>query len=242
MQNSMGKYLDRDSLIHKLNSTFKLVSLIIMLISAFFINSIKDVIMLLSYLILVLFNSNINMKIFIKEIGFFKLFILFILIIDILTFNTIEVLFVDLFRFIFIILYILLFMHVTTTNEIMYAVGRVLDPFSIKKDDDIILYTALIFRFPSVYKDELNRITRLYNERNSIKQKSLNEIITYYIKIRIKAFNLTISKLNRISIDMKIKLFGYGKSRTNNRLNNFGVKEVLLLILNISILTVVIIY
>ena len=46
MQNSIWKYLQKDSFIHRLNSTFKLISLILMLISSCFINSYKDVIML----------------------------------------------------------------------------------------------------------------------------------------------------------------------------------------------------
>lgn len=242
MQGSIGKYYERDSLIHSLNSTFKLVSLIIMLISACFINSFKDVIMLFSYLLLVLISSGIDLKIYLKEVSYFKIFGLFILIIDLITFSGVEVLLADLFRFIFIILYILLFMHVTTINETMYAIGRMLDPFSIKKDDNIILYTSLVFKFPTIYREELSRIIRVFNERSNSRDIPISKKIDNYKNIIIKSFNFTINKLNRISIDMKIKLFGYGKTRTNYRLNNFGVREVLLLILNISVLVVIIIY
>ncbi len=241
MSNSIGKYINEDSLAHNLNSTLKLIFLIIMLISSIFINSYKDVIMLFSYLILTLVSSGINIKIILKEISYFKYFIFFIIIINIITFSPIEILLGDLFRFIFIITYILIFMHVTTINETMYAIGRVLDPFSIKKDSKVILYTALLFRIPTIYKDELDRFNNIYKERFNNKD-SVGKKIKYYQNIIIKSFNYSINRLNLISIDMKLKLFGYGKSRTNYRLNKFGIKEVLLLILNIAILVVVIIY
>lgn len=242
MQDSIGKYLERDSLIHNLNSTFKLISLIIILISSCFINSYKDVIMLFSYLILTLVNSDINIKIFLKEISHFKYFIFFILVIDIITFSSLEIILGDLFRFIFIVTYILLFIHVTTINETMYAIGRLLDPFSIKKDSREILYAALIFRFPTIFKEEVYRLTTIYEERSNNKDTQISKKFEYYKNIIIKSFNFAVNKLNRISVGMKLKLFGYGKSRTNYRLNKFGVKEVLLLILNIAILVVVIIY
>ena len=242
MSNSIGKYISSDSLIHSLNSTFKLISLILMLISSIFINSYRDVIMLFSYLILTIVSSGLNIKVFLKEINFFKYFIFFILVIDIIAFSSIEVLLSDLFRFIFIVTYILLFMHATTINETMYAIGRILDPFSIKKDSGIILYTSLLFKFPTVFIEELERITKISKEKNNNKELSISKKIEYYKNIIIKSFNYAVNRLNKISVGMKLKLFGYGKSRTNYRLNKFGVKEVLLLILNIAILAVVIIY
>lgn len=242
MQNSIWKYLQKDSFIHRLNSTFKLISLILMLISSCFINSYKDVTMLFSYLILTLVNSGINIRIFLKEISTFKYFAFFIILIDIIIFSTLEVLLVDVFKLIFIVTYLLLFVHTSTVNETMYAIGRILDPLGVKKDDSIILYAALLFRFFFIYHEEFIKLNKAYKERNNSINTSMIKRIKDYKNIKIKAFNLTVYKLNKIAVDMKIKLFGYGKSRTNYRLNKFGVKEALLVILNMAILIVVIIY
>ena len=49
----IGKYIPNDSVVYKLNPLFKLLSVIIMIISIFFINSYDDIIMLGFYLIII---------------------------------------------------------------------------------------------------------------------------------------------------------------------------------------------
>ena len=239
--NVIGKYIGSNSFINKLNVTLKLLLFIIMIISTFFINSIEDVIMLFSYLLLIIISSELNIKMYIKEILVFRIFIIFIILINILTLSTIEVLLVDLFRFIFIISFLLIFNHTTTINEIMYGIGRILDPFSIKKDDVVILYTTLIIKFPSIYSEEYYKISKIYMNRR-LGKESISKRILNYLQIIKKSFNSAISRLNSITIDMKLRLFGYGKTRTNYRLNKISTMGVLIFILNILVLLVVIIY
>ena len=65
---TLGRYYLKNSVVHKLNPVFKILSLIIMIISIFFIDSYVDIIMLASYLSLTLVYSNINLKIYLKNI------------------------------------------------------------------------------------------------------------------------------------------------------------------------------
>ena len=237
-----GRYLSNNSKIHKLNSTFKVMSLMIMIICALFINSFEDIIMLASYLFLVILYSDIGIRIYIKEVLYFKLLIFFILVVDIITINPIEIIISDLFRIIFIIIYLSLFIHTTTINETMYGIERILDPFDLKRNRVFILYTSLLFKFPATFKDTKDKINRLYEERRIKKETSIKDKILFYVKKIRRIFNLSIKTLNNMFMDMKLKLYGYGKSRTNYRLNKFSVKEVLLLMLEIIILVIVIFY
>ncbi len=236
------KYLSSNSIVHKFNSTFKVISFIILLIGAFFINSFEDIIMLSSYLILSLVNSGINIKYYLKKLSNYIIFFLIILIIDIIALNSTEIIVCDLFRLLYIVSYIILFVCVTTINEIIYGLERVTDPLHIKRDSNIILYIALLFRFPSILTREIIRIIRICKERRIIKNKTLKEKITIYISILSKSFNSSINKLNNMFIIMKMYLYGYGKSRTNYRLNSFSIREWLILGLEIVILTIVIFY
>lgn len=239
--NVIGKYIGSNSFINKLNVTLKLLLFIILLISFFFINSIEDVIMLFSYLLLIIISSELNIKRFIKEILVFKIFVIFIVLINILTLNTIEVLLVDIFRFVFIISFFLIFNHTTTINEIMYGVGRILDPFSIKKDDVVILYATLIIKFPSIYSEEYYKISKIYMNRKRGKVSICKRILNHFQIIK-KSFNSAVSRLNGITVDMKLRLFGYGKTRTSYGLNKISPMGVLIFVLNILVLLVVIIY
>ena len=93
----IGKYIVSNSEVHKLNPTFKILSLIIMLISTLFINSYEDIIMLFSYLFLSLVCSGIGLKVYLKEFLKFKVIFLIIVIINIITYNTIEIILSDIF-------------------------------------------------------------------------------------------------------------------------------------------------
>ena len=60
---SIGRYINKSSVVHKLNPIFKILSLIIMVISIFFIDSYIDIIMLSMYLLLTILYSDIDIKI-----------------------------------------------------------------------------------------------------------------------------------------------------------------------------------
>ena len=75
---TLGKYYQVDSVVHKLNPIFKIISLIIMITSIFFIDSYVDIIMLGSYLLLSMVYSNISIQTFLKNIKGIKIFLIFI--------------------------------------------------------------------------------------------------------------------------------------------------------------------
>ena len=238
----IGKYLRSNSEVHKLNSSFKILSLIIMLICTLFIDSYEDIIMIFSYLILSLVNSGINIKIYLKEIFSIRVLLLIIMVINIITLNTIEVLLSDIMRLVFIVLYYSLFNHTTTINEMLYGIEAIVDPLELKRNRHVILYISLVTRFPSIFKKNINKITRVLKERKVIGRGNIKAIFDYYKNILVKSFNSSIEELNDMIYIMKTRLYGYGKSRTNYRLNKISIKEALLLVLNVIILIIVIIY
>ena len=238
----IGKYIVSNSEVHKLNPTFKILSLIIMLISTLFINSYEDIIMLFSYLFLSLVCSGIGLKVYLKEFLKFKVIFLIIVIINIITYNTIEIILSDILRLIFIILYTSLFTHTTTFNELLYGIEMIVDPLEIKRNRIVILYICLITRFPRVFKKKTDKTFKILYERRINNEKKLHKKIYYYKKSITKSFNMSVEELNDMAYIMKARLYGYGKSRTNYRLKKFGIKEGLLLVLNIIILFIVIFY
>ena len=237
-----GKYISGNSEVHNLNPSFKIISLIIMLISTLFINSYEDIIMLSSYLILSLVNSGISMKAYVKEFISLRIILLIIILINIMTFSTIEMLLSDILRIIFIVLYISLFIHTTTINEILYGIEAIVDPLKLERNSRAILYITLTMRFPRIFRDNISKVTRVLKERKVNRGHNLIEVFTYFKGILKRAFDLSVEELNNMIFIMKTRLYGYGKSRTNYRLNKVGIKEVFLLVLNIIILVIVIIY
>lgn len=117
----IGKYIPNDSVVYKLNPLFKLLSVIIMIISIFFINSYDDIIMLGFYLILSMIYSDIGIKVYYKNICNIKLFLIFILVVDLIFFTGIDRIIFDLFKLIFIVIYASILTYTTKMTEIVYS-------------------------------------------------------------------------------------------------------------------------
>ena len=84
---TIGRYINKSSVVHKLNPVFKIISLIIMIISIFFIDSYIDITLLSMYLLLTMLYSDIDIKVYLKNIYGIKIFLIFIFIIDLIFFN-----------------------------------------------------------------------------------------------------------------------------------------------------------
>ena len=87
---TFGRYCLRDSVVHKLSPVFKILSLIIMIVGVFFIDSYVDILMLTMYLLLTIVYSDISILVYLKNIYSIKIFLLFILIIDLIFFSGIN--------------------------------------------------------------------------------------------------------------------------------------------------------
>lgn len=242
LSNYFASYIPANSDVHRLNPLFKVLSLIIMLITSIFISSYIDCLMITSYLVLSLISSDISFKIYLKEIRIIYPFIIFVTFINILTQSTFVSFLSDICRLIFITWYILLFVHTTRISEIIYGISKILfSVHSYDKKNAFSLYISLAFKFPSVLKKELNRIRYIYKGRMK-KELTIKEKIDLIKNIYIQAFHNSLNILEDISEYFNIKLYGYGKSRTNYYLNKFSIKEGLFLVLNIIIFLIIIFY
>ena len=74
---TIGRYYQRDSVVHKLNPIFKIISLLVMIVSIFFIDDYVDILMLGSYLFLSMIYSDIEIKTYLKNILGIKIFLIY---------------------------------------------------------------------------------------------------------------------------------------------------------------------
>lgn len=241
---TFGKYYARDSIVHKLNPLFKIISLIIMIVAIFFINSYKDIIMLTSYLILMIVYSDIDIITYLKNIYSIKIFLLFILIIDLIFGSNINNIIFDLYKLIFIIIYSSALTYTTSTSEITYAVERLLKPFNNTIPvNDIAMIITLTLRYIPTLTMESDRIIKAQKMRGiNFDSKNIKTKITSLVGVFIPMFILSLKKSESTADIMDIRLYNYGKSRTNLRTNTWKKIDTLLLILNILILIIVIFY
>lgn len=240
----IGKYIPNDSVVYKLNPLFKLLSVIIMIISIFFINSYDDIIMLGFYLILSMIYSDIGTKVYYKNICNIKLFLIFILVVDLIFFTGIDRIIFDLFKLIFIVIYASILTYTTKMTEIVYSISKLLKPFSnIIPVNDISMVITLTLRYIPTLIEEYNRIIRAQKLRGmDFDKESLIGKLNIISKMLVPMFALSIKKAEDSANIMDLRLYNYGKSRSSYRTFKWKGIDTFLFILNILILIIVIVY
>lgn len=241
---TLGKYILKDSIVHKLNPVFKIISLIIIVLGIFFIDSYTDVLMLGSYILLTMLYSDIKLKEYIRNLNSIKILLPFILVVELIFFKGMNNIIFDLSKLVFIILYLSILTYTTAMTEIVYAVEKILRPFNkIIPVNSIAMTLTIILRYIPTITVETDRIIKLETTRGiNFNKKNIKEKIKNISSIIIPIIVISIKKSKNTIDIMNVRLYNYGKSRTNYRLNKWKYLDTLLLILNILILIIVIFY
>lgn len=237
-------YNNGNSVIHKLNPVFKIISFILMLIGIFFVDSYKDIIMLGSYLILSIVYSEIKLKSYLKNIYSIRIIFILIFIIDLIFYRGINIIIYDWFKLIFIIEYISIITYCTPITEITYGIERILRPFNkIMPINNISLIIMLIIKFIPTISENYYNIIKVEKQRGiNINKMYIKEKYKYKLGVIKKSIYISLHETKKTIDVMELRLYNYGKSRSNYRFNKWKKTDSLLLILNILILIIVISY
>lgn len=241
---TFGRYYNYNSIIHRLSPVFKLISLMIMIVGIFFIDSYIDILMFSLYLVLVMVYSDIGIITYLKNIYSIKIFLLFIFIIDLIFNSNINNIVFDLYKLIFIIIYSSAVSYTTSTSEITYGIERILKVFNnYIPVNDIAMIITLTIRYIPTLTMEADRIIKAQKMRGiDFDSKNIKNKISSLVGVFIPMFILSLKKSESLGDIMDLRLYNYGKSRTNYRTNSWKKIDSLLLILNIIILIIVIFY
>ena len=156
---TIGRYINKSSVVHKLNPIFKIISLIIMIISIFFIDSYIDITLLSLYLLLAVLYSDIDIEVYLKNIYGIKIFLIFIFIIDLIFFTSINRIIFDIFKLIFIVLYSSILTYTTSITELTYGIETLLKPLNkLIPVGDIAMIITLSIRYIPTLTEEATRI------------------------------------------------------------------------------------
>ncbi len=240
----INKYFNLDSIIHKLNPVFKIIIFLITLLSVVFIHNILNILIMLVYFGLIINLSNINYKVYIKNILIFRYFYIIIIILCLLFGGSILSSIIILFKIIGIVLLFIILTLTTSWTEILYGIERIFRKFNKVFSINIVsLKLTLIFRFISLYIFEIERILISQMSRGLDINRSNIKTKLYLIKnIIVNAYkNLKVKNNNFIDV-INIRLFDVKTSRSNYRLNNKTLYDIILLNLSILIFIIIIIF
>ena len=129
-------------------------------------------------------------------------------------------------------------------TEITYGIENLLRPLNrFIPVNDIAMTMTLSLRYIPSLTEEAARIIRAQSLRGiNFNTKNIKDKIISISGIFVPMFVLSLQKSLSLADIMDIRLYNYGKSRTNYRLNKWSKIDSFLLILNILILSIVIFY
>lgn len=238
---NIGNYYLKDSIIHKLNPVLKILCLIFSVISIIVSDDILSFILLGLYLLIIMFLSKIELKIYLKNIYTIRLFIVFIIIINLIFKISIISSIYMIITLIYLILLSAILTLTTPPMEITYGLEKTFRIFNkILPVNQIALSITLALRFIPLITMQAERIIKAQSLRGVDFNKDIKNKIISLSNIFIPMIYLSLKRADELSDIMEVRLYNYGISRTNYRLNKWKLVDSILLIVNILILIIVV--
>ena len=185
---TIGRYIYKNSLIHKINPLFKIISMIIILVFSIIFNLLQNTI-LLGLTILLIYLTKIDIKTYLKNIHGFRYFIIGILFIYIISKVSILVILNNIIKIIINILITSTLLYTTTLKELNYGLYKLFYPLKYIKIDPVkmSIVITLSIKFISLVFEETDTIFKAFKNRGLKFDGS--------IKLRVKKIKMFISTL-----------------------------------------------
>ena len=223
-------YTETNSIIHKIDSLNKLLTLIVFTLISFNNNIIIHLILIL-YLIILIILSKIKIISYVKSIKNITYLLVAIFLINIICKMDIILNLINIFRIIEIVIYSSIITMTTKTDELISGLYRLLIPLKIFKINinKIVFILIMSIKLIPVIIDEFNKtIKGLKGKGVGAKNKLL------MIKsIVIPTFSLIIRKSDNIVTDLEFKLYNYENIKITN---NWKLIDTIIFIIHIFIL------
>ena len=243
MQNnySIFEYYSASSRIHRLSAIFKIISLIILIISLILSKSVVSLCVINIYIFLILLWSKISFKLYFSNLKVFRflLFIVFVLVslfsLDILLGLVWTLKVFDL------LIYLIIITITTSLNDMVIGIYRLLKPFKDFFDTRrFSLSFALFFKFFGICYSEYNRIKTSQIIRG-VRFSDMNFFnkVEYLINGIKPVLKKSLKKIKLLRKNMYVRNFGVSDNISNYRLNKWGIIDTMLLVVNVLILIVV---
>lgn len=185
---TIGRYINKNSLIHKINPLFKIISIIIILVFSMLFN-LKQNILLLVLTILLLDLTKIDKKTYIKNIYGFRFLIIGIILIYIISRVSILVICNNILKIIINILVTSILLYTTTLKELNHGLYKLFYPLKFIKIDPgkISIILTLSIKFITLVFEETDTIFKAFKNRGLKFDGN--------IKLKIKKIKMFISTL-----------------------------------------------
>jgi len=235
----IGRYYPLNSLIHKMNSVSKVLSIFLFSLTSLITNNIYIHIFLTILTIVMVLLTKIPIKTYLKMVKSLRFIIIFIVLINIIFKVEILTTFIIILKLITIVIYTSILTFTTPPTEITYGLEKIFSPLKIFKlpINDIALIITLALRFiPSIItqgekilKSQASRGIDYHNSNIKGKILAIKAMV-------IPLFILSFKRADELADAMELRLYNYSEKRTNYRLNKWSYIDTIILMSHVSII------
>ena len=211
----LTKYYNISSLIHNINPLCKIICIIIFTFLSLFSKNILYLIILLLFLVLIMFMSNVPLDLYINNLKFLLPMVVFIFIIN-LIFSNIYSTILSILKLILLILYSQVLLYTTKPNDLTYGLEKFLSPlklFNISVSS-LALTISLSLRFIPTIFTEADKILKAQISRGLNFNGNLSEKCDKIISVIFPIFNVSLKKSLDISYVLDMRLYRVDEKRS----------------------------
>lgn len=243
-RNNIFDYYLIDSHIHKLNYTYKMLSVILLFFCIVIADSFVDMLVINFFIFVVMLYSNVSIRMYLNNLVMFKFILVLIFLIFSLIYFDWFVGLIWMVKIFDIIMYISIITMTTAFGNIVYGIYGILRP--LKKYINInesALKIGLAIKFVNFLYTENHKVCRSKMLRG-VRFRDMNifdRIKTVVVGIK-PAYKLALKKTMEMERIMIVKNYGISLSRCNYRLNKWGKTDTILLVINVLLVIITFIY
>lgn len=243
-RNGIFDYYAGDSVIHKLNPVYKILSLVFMLVFLVMADSAIDVVVVSFFVGVMVIFSDIGISNYVNNLRVSTIFIVLVFIVSLLVSRSFVVGMFNIVKVIDFVIYLSLMTMTSSFNSVVYGVKKLLFIFDkFINVNAIALNIGLLSKFISILYNERVRIINSRELRGVMyRDMRLLDRFSWFVGSIIPIYKNSINKIKKIRMVMKVRNYNYYTSRCNYRLNKFGKTDTILLGINVVVLILVIIY
>ena len=254
-----GKYIPIDSIIHRLDPRAKIIALFIMIVAIFIPNSWWAYLLLGVLLLTTIFLAKLKLKFIIKAFKPMIFMMCFLLIINVLTLKTGEILFTigsfsiysdAVFNTLFIVVRLLLMIMLTTCLtattkplDLTLGIEYLLSPLKVFHfpSHEVAMMVSIALRFIPTIIEETIRIMNSQKSRGvDFEEGKLSEKIQAILSLIVPLFSVAFERAYELADAMEARGYVPGQNRTRYRKLEFRFTDGLLIFISIIVLVLMI--
>ena len=211
----LSRYYKKDSFIHEVNPFIKLFVTVVFIISTFIAKSTMANLFLIAFLLIIMVASNVPAIEYLKSIWYARYFIIILIIMDLIFFQSLSHLLTTLIPMILIILMTSVLIFTTKVHDLVMTFELMLSPLKVfgVNPRKAAFSIMLAIRFIPILLKEAKNIIKAMHNRNQKEKETIKDKFRNLTNIMTPLMNKSIDHADRLADTMTVRNYSFDKEK-----------------------------